>query len=337
MITVANFGSAILDLPIASSANDTDRVFAANTDKIPPLGTEVLLAFSRRPGQAECKARSQARLEPHEPGSGRRVRAGWRSPNEGIQDPHQRRRRGEVDRRPNQPARERGDRARRGLGTSAAREISSPPGQSRRSIGPPWMATPSVPRKPSAPRTTCRPPSGASGDRGRACAARRPSAPRRPSRSPPVPPLPSGADAVVPVESTRVDGDQVLVSEAVPHGRNVGRRSEDIAPGAVVLRAGRAIRPQDLGVLGRRRCLPPGRCPPPPRRRHHHRRRAARSRNARPGFPDRGRQFRDDRRLGRPGWRLVRGHRTPRRQSGGNPRGNPRCRQPVRPDPGFGR
>jgi molybdopterin molybdotransferase len=62
-------------------------------------------------------------------------------------------------------------------------------------------------------------------------------------------PLPAGADAVVPVESTRVEGDHVLVIEAVPRGRNVGRRGEDIAPGTAVLRAGRVIRPQDLGVL----------------------------------------------------------------------------------------
>jgi molybdopterin molybdotransferase len=62
-------------------------------------------------------------------------------------------------------------------------------------------------------------------------------------------PLPCGADAVVPVESTRVEGERVLVSEAVPQGRNVGRRGEDIAPGTIVLDAGRVVRPQDLGVL----------------------------------------------------------------------------------------
>jgi molybdopterin molybdotransferase len=62
-------------------------------------------------------------------------------------------------------------------------------------------------------------------------------------------PLPSGADAVVPVEATRIDGDSLLVSEAVPQGRNVGRRGEDITPGTVVLRAGRVLRPQDLGVV----------------------------------------------------------------------------------------
>jgi molybdopterin molybdotransferase len=62
-------------------------------------------------------------------------------------------------------------------------------------------------------------------------------------------PLPSGADAVIPVESTRVDDDRVMVSEAVPPGRNISRRGEDIAAGTVVLPVGRILRPQDLGVL----------------------------------------------------------------------------------------
>jgi molybdopterin molybdotransferase len=62
-------------------------------------------------------------------------------------------------------------------------------------------------------------------------------------------PLPSGSDAVVPVESTQLDGDRVLVFEAVPEGRNVSRRAEDIAPGTVLLPAGRVLRPQDLGLM----------------------------------------------------------------------------------------
>jgi hypothetical protein len=48
LITVANFGSAILDLPIASSANDAERTFSTNTKKIPPLGTEVFMVLSPR-------------------------------------------------------------------------------------------------------------------------------------------------------------------------------------------------------------------------------------------------------------------------------------------------
>jgi hypothetical protein len=51
LVTVANFGSAILDLPIASSANDAERVFYASTQKIPPVGTEVLVTFFPRASQ----------------------------------------------------------------------------------------------------------------------------------------------------------------------------------------------------------------------------------------------------------------------------------------------
>ena len=62
-------------------------------------------------------------------------------------------------------------------------------------------------------------------------------------------PMPEGADTVVPVEATRLDGATVLVGEPIPVGRHVGPRGEDLATGALVLRAGRVLRPQDLGVL----------------------------------------------------------------------------------------
>jgi hypothetical protein len=55
LFTVANFGSAILDLPIASSADDADRAFTTNTDKIPPLGTEVFMVLSPRRAQTNPK------------------------------------------------------------------------------------------------------------------------------------------------------------------------------------------------------------------------------------------------------------------------------------------
>lgn len=43
LITVANFPSAILDLPFASTSNDADRAFEANTSAIPPRGTPVTM------------------------------------------------------------------------------------------------------------------------------------------------------------------------------------------------------------------------------------------------------------------------------------------------------
>src|SRR6202011_1057916 len=44
-------------------------------------------------------------------------------------------------------------------------------------------------------------------------------------------------------------GRKVAVREPVSPGRHVGRRGEDIEPGTVVLKAGRALRPHDVGVL----------------------------------------------------------------------------------------
>ena len=62
-------------------------------------------------------------------------------------------------------------------------------------------------------------------------------------------PVPDGADAVLQAENAEEVGDRVRVSDAVPPGRHVGRRGEDVAAGAVVLRAGRVLRPQDVAVL----------------------------------------------------------------------------------------
>ena len=62
-------------------------------------------------------------------------------------------------------------------------------------------------------------------------------------------PLPDGADAVVKVESTALLGTTLAVFEATSPWRHVGRIGEDIAAGTTVLRAGRVLRPQDLGVL----------------------------------------------------------------------------------------
>jgi molybdopterin molybdotransferase len=62
-------------------------------------------------------------------------------------------------------------------------------------------------------------------------------------------PLPAGADAVLPAERVEVEGGQLLVLDEVPPGKNVGARGEDVTAGAIVLSAGRALRPQDLGLL----------------------------------------------------------------------------------------
>ena len=59
--------------------------------------------------------------------------------------------------------------------------------------------------------------------------------------------LPDGADAVVPVERTRANGDSVRVPAAAP-GANIRRAGEDIRAGDIVLRAGTVLGPAELGV-----------------------------------------------------------------------------------------
>ncbi len=62
-------------------------------------------------------------------------------------------------------------------------------------------------------------------------------------------PLPSGADAVVKVEDTSQNGDQVTVHEAVAPGTSVRPAGGDIAAGSEVLRPGTRLRPAHLGLL----------------------------------------------------------------------------------------
>jgi molybdopterin molybdotransferase len=62
--------------------------------------------------------------------------------------------------------------------------------------------------------------------------------------------IPPGADAVVMIENTQtVDGSMVEVVRPVAAGENVIPVAEDVRRGALVLPAGQALRPQDLGAL----------------------------------------------------------------------------------------
>jgi molybdopterin molybdotransferase len=63
-------------------------------------------------------------------------------------------------------------------------------------------------------------------------------------------PLPDGADAVVMVEQTKMDGDsRVLIATAAAAGQNVGRRGADISAGAVVVRGGDVLNPGRIGAV----------------------------------------------------------------------------------------
>ncbi len=63
-------------------------------------------------------------------------------------------------------------------------------------------------------------------------------------------PLPDGADAVVMVEQTKMEGDnRVLIATAAAAGQNVGRRGADISAGAVVVRRGDVLNPGRVGAV----------------------------------------------------------------------------------------
>lgn len=62
-------------------------------------------------------------------------------------------------------------------------------------------------------------------------------------------PLPAGTNAVLPAERIEIEGDRLRVLDEVPSEKNVGHPGEDVAAGTTVLRAGRVLRPQDLGLL----------------------------------------------------------------------------------------
>jgi molybdenum cofactor synthesis domain-containing protein len=62
-------------------------------------------------------------------------------------------------------------------------------------------------------------------------------------------PLPPGADAVVMVEHTARDGDDVDVRLPVRAWQNVGRRANDLAAGALVVRRGDWLGPARVGAL----------------------------------------------------------------------------------------
>jgi molybdenum cofactor synthesis domain-containing protein len=63
-------------------------------------------------------------------------------------------------------------------------------------------------------------------------------------------PLPDGADAVVMVEQTKLDGDnRVFVAAVAAPGQNIGRRGADISSGAIVIRRGDVLNPGRVGAV----------------------------------------------------------------------------------------
>ena len=61
--------------------------------------------------------------------------------------------------------------------------------------------------------------------------------------------LPSGADAVVPIEEARVEGERVFVDGVVERGANVVARGADMRRGEALLAPGRRLRAAEIGLL----------------------------------------------------------------------------------------
>ena len=62
-------------------------------------------------------------------------------------------------------------------------------------------------------------------------------------------PLPLDVDAVLPVEKTQTNEGSIIVQLPLAAGKNFGQIGEDIQQGDIVLRRGRTLRPQDIGLL----------------------------------------------------------------------------------------
>ncbi|MEW9669299.1 gephyrin-like molybdotransferase Glp [Ammoniphilus sp. 3BR4] len=61
--------------------------------------------------------------------------------------------------------------------------------------------------------------------------------------------LPPGADSIVMIEHVEELGDLLNVFKQVAPGENIVQAGDDVREGALVMEAGRRLRPQDLGVL----------------------------------------------------------------------------------------
>jgi molybdopterin molybdotransferase len=61
--------------------------------------------------------------------------------------------------------------------------------------------------------------------------------------------VPDGADQVVMVEETKLDGDRVEIKARSSAGQHILQTGEDLKQGAVILRRGRKLRPEDVAMM----------------------------------------------------------------------------------------
>jgi molybdopterin molybdotransferase len=62
-------------------------------------------------------------------------------------------------------------------------------------------------------------------------------------------PIPAGADCIVPVENSQLDGDLVRLFEGPPSGKHVRPVGEDVKEGSILVEAGTRLGPPELGLL----------------------------------------------------------------------------------------
>ncbi len=62
-------------------------------------------------------------------------------------------------------------------------------------------------------------------------------------------PMPPGPDTVLMQEDCGLEGDAVVIRPGIKRGANYRAAGEDVAAGAVVLKAGHRLRPQDVGLV----------------------------------------------------------------------------------------
>lgn len=62
-------------------------------------------------------------------------------------------------------------------------------------------------------------------------------------------PVPEGADAVVPIEFTKVEGNVVKISKEAIKWENIRFAGEDVKKGQLVISRGKVIRPAEIGML----------------------------------------------------------------------------------------
>jgi molybdopterin molybdotransferase len=62
-------------------------------------------------------------------------------------------------------------------------------------------------------------------------------------------PVAEGVDSVIPAEYATESAGEIAVTRPVAPGQHVGHRGEDLQQGAPALRAGRRLRPQDVGLI----------------------------------------------------------------------------------------